>query len=120
MTGVRLSPSIVKAIDKVAASAGITRSELIRRWLLAHLRTDNSDQPRFKYWFHPTLSDALYIAVDHFTHADGDPRKNLTLSSDLRSEDEIDDAVDELIGDLEMMRQSAKASLRKRLSKGKD
>lgn len=117
MTGVRLSPSIVRALDQAAADAGVTRSELIRRWLQDRLGGDvlkgRSEYFRFGYWAHPKTEGVFYIAVDGWARLDADKEGRPILSPDLATEQEVDETIDGLIRDLEATRKLTKAAVRR-------
>ncbi len=120
LVATRMPVELTAALDAAAAKAGLSRSELIRAWIQAHLgKSAGRDEFfRFGHWFSPALTDALFIRLDRFTKQDADPERRPVLSTDLRSEDEIDEAINELIYDLEQTRLAAKAALRRRLQMG--
>ena len=67
---------------------------------------------RFGHYFDEQLTDALFFCVECWSKRDGDSRP--VLSVDLRTDTEIDEAVDELMSDLEAARIMAKTALRAR------
>ncbi|MBM3551486.1 MAG: hypothetical protein FJX45_06880 [Alphaproteobacteria bacterium] len=73
---------------------------------------DNPAYIKFGHIFDKDKTGALFIVLDEWIGKDG--WRNPTLSIDLQTEAEVDQACDELRQDLELARREAKKAIRRR------